>query len=125
MVSDCKSLYSKLISETNAVSCHADRSATIDIQILRQSLSVTRAAIWWTNNEHMVADPLTKATDKNARLDLLMRLMTYLRFRITYCSVSGRREAQYRTTDNWYEETPAEPEQFNMMDLAHTDDEGD
>ena len=125
MVSDCKSLYSKLTSETNAVSSHADRSATIDIQILRQSLAVTRNTIWWTNNEHMIADALTKASDNNARLDLLLRLMTYLRFRITYCSVSGRREAQYKSTESWYEDAPEEPEEYQLNEMESTDGEAE
>ena len=125
MVSDCKSLYSKLNSETNAVSSHADRSATIDIQTLGQSLAATRNTIWWTNNEHMIADALTKATDKNARLDLLLRLMTYLRFRITYCSVSGRREAQYKTTESWYDDAPEEPEEYQLNEMESTDGEAE
>ena len=120
MVNDCKSLYSKLPSESNAVSSHADRSAAIDIQILRQSLAVTRTTIWWTNNEHMIADPLTKPTDKNARIDLLLRLMTHLRFRITYCSVSGRRAAQYKTSESWYEDAPNEPEEYQLAELEST-----
>ena len=71
----------------------------------------------------MVADPLTKSTGKNARMDLLLRLMTYLRFRITYCNVSGRGATQYRTTETWYEDAPYEPEEYQMDEMESTEGE--
>ena len=92
----------------NVAAGGSGKSAAIDIQILRQSLSVTKAKIWWVNNEHMVADALTKRSDSGARLDILNRLLSTNKYRITYCEVSGRREKSLKTENyqpsvDWYQ----------------------
>ena len=131
MISDCKSLYTKLTTETavNLSAGGSAKAASIDIQILRQSLAVTRSRIWWVNNEHMVADSLTKASDGGARLDILQKLLSTNRFRITYCQVSGRREKtmngeSYQSSDQWYDfKDDEDTECYFMGEFDDTDDE--
>ena len=54
---------------------------------------------YWVNAEHMLADGLTKLSGSSpsssgGRVDLIRKVMEESKIRITYCTVSGRKEKQ-------------------------------
>eukprot|EP00435_Cladocopium_sp_Y103_P020594 s2229_g5.t1 len=60
VVTDCKSLFDHLISVSSPTSVE-DRRTSIDIVILRQSISRLCASIRWVPTNRMLADSLTKS----------------------------------------------------------------
>ena len=59
IVTDCKSLYDHLAAVSSPTSVE-DRRTSIDIVILRQSMSRLSASIRWVPTNRMLADSLTK-----------------------------------------------------------------
>ena len=59
VVTDCKSLYDHLVAVSSPTAVE-DRRTSIDIVILRQSLSRLLASIRWVPTNRMLADSLTK-----------------------------------------------------------------
>ena len=77
IVTDCKSLYDHLIAVSSPTSVE-DRRTSIDIVILRQSLSRLGASIRWVPTNRMLADSLTKsAGDPTDLLRACIRNNTY------------------------------------------------
>ena len=60
VVTDCKSLYDHLVAVSSPTSVE-DRRTSIDIVILRQSISRLGASIRWVPTNRMLADSLTKS----------------------------------------------------------------
>eukprot|EP00435_Cladocopium_sp_Y103_P017847 s883_g4.t1 len=77
VVTDCKSLYDHLISVSSPTSVD-DRRTSIDIVIIRQSISRLAASIRWVPTNRMIADSLTKdAGDPTDLLRACIRLSNY------------------------------------------------
>eukprot|EP00971_Amphidinium_carterae_P199340 3955818-Amphidinium_carterae.2 len=91
LVTDCKGLFTHLTHDT-AAKAGQNKGSIIDLLILRNLIRSCHTTLHWVNNEHMVADAMTKPTFAGARIDLLLRLLREQRYRISYCAVSGRRE---------------------------------
>eukprot|EP00971_Amphidinium_carterae_P093984 1859779-Amphidinium_carterae.2 len=93
LVVDCRGLYSHLIAE-QAVKPSTSTGSVLDVLMLRQLVQNTRTTWWWVNSEHMIADSLTKVG--NARHDLLLKVMRNQHYRISYSTLSGKREKATR-----------------------------
>ena len=71
----------------------------------------------------MPADALTKlATD--SRQDLLHTLITTLKYRISYCEVSGRRETMAYKPNAKLADLKPEPEEVFLGDFGDSESEG-
>ena len=78
-ISDCRSLYDRLISLTNSGTVEDKRTA-IDIAIIRQSIQRTGLEPRWCATGHMVADGLTK--DKCEPIDLLRSVVRAAKYQL-------------------------------------------
>ena len=77
VVTDCKSLFDHLVSVSSPTAVE-DRRTSIDVVIIRQSLSRTKASIRWVPTNRMLADSLTKdAGDPTDMLRACIRESTY------------------------------------------------
>ena len=77
IVTDCKSLYDYLVAVSSPTSVE-DRRTSIDIVILRQSMSRLGASVRWVPTNRMLADSLTKsARDPTDFLRACIRNHTY------------------------------------------------
>ena len=80
IVTDCKSLYDHLVAVSSPTAVE-DRRTSIDIVILRQSLSRLVASIRWVPTNRMLADSLTKSAGDPT--DLLRACIRNNRYQIS------------------------------------------
>jgi hypothetical protein len=77
---DCKSLFDHLVSPSAPTSID-DRRTSIDVVIIRESLSCTAGVVRWLPTNRMLADALTK--DKADPIDLLRSCVRHGRYQIS------------------------------------------
>ena len=89
MVIDAKGLWTKIQDEYKT-----EKRGTIYIRRLMETLTRIEAKVYWVNSGHMIADGLTKLSNKNPvpNLDLLNYVLENSAIRITYCTESWRKE---------------------------------
>ena len=77
---DCKSLFDHLVSPSAPTSID-DRRTSIDVVIIRESLSCTAGVVRWLPTNRMLADALSK--DKADPIDLLRSCVRHGRYQIS------------------------------------------
>eukprot|EP00435_Cladocopium_sp_Y103_P010069 s4619_g2.t1 len=90
---DCKSLFDHLISPSAPTSIE-DRRTSIDVVIIRESLSCTAGVVRWLPTNRMIADGLTK--DKADPIDLLRSCVRQGRYQISPEELVLRQQAEER-----------------------------
>jgi hypothetical protein len=90
---DCKSLFDHLISPSAPTSID-DRRTSIDVVIIRESLSCTAGVIRWLPTNRMLADALTK--DKADPIDLLRSCVRHGRYQISPEELVLQQQAEER-----------------------------
>ena len=80
IVTDCKSLYDRLLSVSSPTSVE-DRRTSIDVVILRQSMLRMQASVRWVPTNRMLADSLTK--NAGDPTDLLRACMKQGKYQIS------------------------------------------
>ena len=96
IVTDCKSLYDHLVAVSSPTSVE-DRRTSIDIVILRQSMSRLSASIRWVPTNRMLADSLTKsAGDPTDLLRACIRNHTCQSYQISSEESVLKRQAEER-----------------------------
>ena len=92
LVTDCKSLYDHLIAQSSPTL--EDRRTSIDIVILRDSISRMKAHIRWIPTDRMLADSLTKESPE--AFDLVRACLRTARYQISPEALVLERRAQER-----------------------------
>ena len=92
LITDCKSLYDHLISNSSPT-LH-DRRTAIDIVILRDCVFRTKSQLRWIPTDRMLADGLTKESPE--ALDLIRACLRTARYQISPESLVLERRAQER-----------------------------
>eukprot|EP00435_Cladocopium_sp_Y103_P010124 s1396_g2.t1 len=90
---DCKSLFDHLISPSAPTSIE-DRRTSIDVVIIRESLSCTAGVVRWLPTNRMIADGLTK--DKADPIDLLRSCVRQGPYQISPEELVLRQQAEER-----------------------------
>ena len=96
VIIDAKGLYEGLRNEKKP-SPTGERGRLATWILLRQNLASLRVAVYWVNSEHMLADAMTKLSEKCPGAHVTFR--TFLKtgtFRISYDALSARRTHQQR-----------------------------
>ena len=91
LVTDNKGLYDSIQTEKPSTR-QGQKMQSLVYQILYDLVVDYRFSTFWVNAEHMLADGLTKLSSANGRVDLIRGVMEESKIRITYCTVSGRKE---------------------------------
>ena len=89
IVIDAKGLWTKIQSEHKT-----EKRGTIYVRRMMEILRRIGAKVYWVNSGHMVADPLTKRSDKQPppNMDLLLHVLCTDEVRTTYCAGIWRKE---------------------------------
>ena len=93
LVTDNKGLYDSIQTEKPSTR-QGQKMQSLVYQILYDLVVDYGFQTYWVNAEHMLADGLTKLSGSGGRIDLIRDVLEHCRVRITYCTVSGRRERQ-------------------------------
>lgn len=92
VITDCKSLYDHLLSQSSPTL--DDRRTAIDIVILRDSISRMKASLRWIPTDRMLADALTKESPE--AFDLLRACLRTTRYQISPEALVLQRRASER-----------------------------
>ena len=98
LVTDNKGLYDSIQTEKPSTR-QGQKMQSLVYQILYDLVVDYGFTTYWVNAEHMLADGLTKLSGSSpsssgGRVDLIRKVMEESKIRITYCTVSGRKEKQ-------------------------------
>jgi hypothetical protein len=110
VVIDAKGLWTKIQAEYKT-----EKRGTIYIRRLMETLTRTKARVYWVNSGHMIADGLTKLSNKNPvpNLDLLVYVLEHGAIRITYCTESWRKEMATSKAGTLHELRITDPHLWN------------
>ena len=81
-----------------------------------ETLTRTQAKVYWVNSGHMIADGLTKLSNKNPvpNLDLMIYVLENGLIRITYCTESWRKEMAAKKAGTLHELEILDPRMWNL-----------
>ena len=91
LVTDNKGLYDSIQTEKPSTR-QGVKMQSLVYQILFDVVNDYAFQTYWVNGAHMLADGLTKLSSSGAQVDAIRRVLQNNLIRITYCTVSGRKE---------------------------------